>query len=181
MPFETELNLIKNPSIKMFAEKLLEIVPEYFYHIPASTTGKYHPQYVLGEGGLYRHVQAAVKLALHIMSLEQCTLTNDEKDLVVVSIMFHDCWKTGDNPKGYTIHDHPIVASDKIMRFTENLGLEYKLDYGKVIAENISSHMGQWTTSTYSAVTLPKPTTEMQKIVHLADYLASRKDIEVLI
>ena len=39
--------------------------------------------------------------------------------------------------------------------------------------------MGEWSTDKRSSIVLPKPETEMQKMVHLADYLASRKDIEM--
>lgn len=40
--FKTELNYIKNPKIREFTEKMLLEVPEYFFHIGASSTGKYH-------------------------------------------------------------------------------------------------------------------------------------------
>jgi uncharacterized protein (DUF3820 family) len=37
--------------------------------------------------------------------------------------------------------------------------------------------MGQWATDKKSSVVLPKPMDEYQHFVHLADYLASRKDL----
>ena len=40
--------------------------------------------------------------------------------------------------------------------------------------------MGEWNESKRSSVVLPKPETDIQKFVHMCDYLASRKDIEVL-
>ena len=52
---EQELNYIKDANIKLFASKVVEILPSYFFTIAASSTGKYHPQYALGEGGLLRH------------------------------------------------------------------------------------------------------------------------------
>ena len=51
--FEKELELICSDEIRKMVELTLEKVPEYFYTIPASTTGKYHPAYSLGVGGLY--------------------------------------------------------------------------------------------------------------------------------
>ena len=50
----------------------------------------------------------------------------------------------------------------------------------EVIATTIESHMGEWCIDKRSGQTLPKPQNKYQKLVHLADYLASRKDIEVL-
>ena len=40
--------------------------------------------------------------------------------------------------------------------------------------------MGIWNTDKRSPIVLPLPTNKYQKMIHLADYLASRKDIEVL-
>jgi uncharacterized protein (DUF3820 family) len=45
------------------------------------------------------------------------------------------------------------------------------------IAHCIESHMGQWSTDKKSSVVLPKPEDVYQHFVHLADYLASRKDL----
>ena len=43
--FSTELNLIKNEKIKEAGIILVKKLPSYFYDIPASSTGKYHPKY----------------------------------------------------------------------------------------------------------------------------------------
>jgi len=50
------------------------------------------------------------------------------------------------------------------------------------VAEVISAHMGQRNTNKYSKTKLPLPKTEMQKFVHLIDYLDSRKffDLEMV-
>ena len=45
------------------------------------------------------------------------------------------------------------------------------------IANAVASHMGKWNTSTYSDDILPVPETDIQKCVHLCDYLASRKHL----
>lgn len=37
--------------------------------------------------------------------------------------------------------------------------------------------MGKWNTNNYSDVVLPLPLTLTQKLVHMCDYLASRKQI----
>ena len=47
------------------------------------------------------------------------------------------------------------------------------------IARLIETHMGQWNTDKREDIILPKPKSELGKIVHLADYLASRKDIDI--
>jgi hypothetical protein len=43
----------------------------------------------------------------------------------------------------------------------------------------IASHMGPWNTSPYDKTILPVPETKEEKFVHLCDYLASRKLINI--
>ena len=59
---QSVLNTFENDDIKDFAIVLLDNLPEYIWHVGASSTGKYHPAYSLGEGGLMRHQVAVVKL-----------------------------------------------------------------------------------------------------------------------
>jgi len=53
--FEKELSQMTDSKAKEFTKQCLEKLPEYFFEVPASTTGKYHPEFSLGEGGLVRH------------------------------------------------------------------------------------------------------------------------------
>ena len=48
-----------------------------------------------------------------------------------------------------------------------------------LIAELIESHSGQWNTSSRSDLVLPLPKSAAQVIIHLCDYLVSRKDVKV--
>ena len=50
-----ELNYIKDENFRNNIEKILNSLPEYFWKVAASSTGKYHPEFSLGEGGLVRH------------------------------------------------------------------------------------------------------------------------------
>ena len=43
------------------------------------------------------------------------------------------------------------------------------------VAEAISKHMGQWSEDRKSNVILPKPDDKFSRMLHVADYLASRK------
>ena len=60
--FTEELNYINDMRIREGAKILLDGLPEYFYTIPASSTGKYHPDFASGEGGLVRHTKVAVRI-----------------------------------------------------------------------------------------------------------------------
>ena len=170
--FTEELSTIKDDEIRATTARLLDGAPEYFWHVAASSSGKYHPSYALGEGGLVRHVKAAVKFANHLFVISN--FTDKEQDYIISALLLHDILKHGkDGDEGHTVFEHPILAADYIR---ENATGEY----ANVVSSLVSTHMGQWTTSKYSSVVLQAPVTELQKFVHECDYLASRKDIEVL-
>lgn len=176
------INTIQADDIKTFALMLAEDLPDYIWHVGASSTGKYHPAYSLGEGGLIRHMIATQTFLNHIISLEQYGFSEREKDLMRVAALFHDGLKSGSQEEfeedKYTKHDHPMLMGKHIMSYEGKCALDkQELAY---IANCIASHMGEWTTSRRSDVVLPKPVTLYQQIVHLADFLASRKDLEVL-
>lgn len=53
--FNCVLSLIKNENIRSFCQLLLNHANDYFFIELASSSGKYHPKYSLGKGGLARH------------------------------------------------------------------------------------------------------------------------------
>ena len=65
--FKNEINYIKNDRIKNSLITMINKLPDYFFLVPASSTGKYHPDYALGEGGLLRHTKAAVRIAHELL------------------------------------------------------------------------------------------------------------------
>lgn len=180
--FDSILNTIENEDIRYFAEQCIETIPDYFWEIGASSTGKYHPQYALGELGLARHTCALVRFLNHILNVD-CfgnKFTSREKDLMRVAGMMHDARKSGDDEtyakNKYTKFDHPLLAANEIRTLIGFIS-EDELE---LVATTIESHMGQWNTDKRSKVVLPLPENKYQKMLHLADYLASRKDVEVL-
>ena len=177
--FEEELNFISDEKIRTFAETAISKLPDYFFDVAASSTGKYHPQYSLGIGGLVRHTKAAVKLANEVLALEHYNIfTKDEKDMIITSLILHDGWKHGVLFNTYTVAKHPIIASEWVLQDPDfNMITE---EQKKFISDCIASHMGEWNVDwKTNEEILPKPQTEAQKFVHLCDYLASRKYITI--
>lgn len=176
--YGVSFSIIKNEHLRNAVLRyFVDIVPKYFWHVQASSTGKYHPQYALGEEGLLRHTCAAVRIAAAIINLDQYNGIFDDvdKDNIIVALMLHDTFKHGEEKDGkynpYSIHEHPLLAAEKV---SERLDDEHKC----VIANCIASHMGEWTESNRSHYVLPKPKTLEEQMVHLCDYLASRKFLE---
>ena len=75
--FNDELNLIKNERLRRSCVEMLKLLPDYFYKVEASSSGKYHPAFALGEGGLVRHTKVAAQMANEIISTE-----SDRKSVV---------------------------------------------------------------------------------------------------
>ena len=178
--FKTELNYIQNNRLKESVISLIELLPDYFFEIPASSTGKYHPKYALGDGGLVRHTKVAVRIAYEILYLDSSlaeSYTDDEKDLVLISLLIHDGLKEGLVKEKYTRFDHPILIKEFVNDNKDKT--KFTDEEVKLIGNMVASHMGPWNTSEYSNVVLPLPKTKYEKLVHLCDLLASRKYLEV--
>ena len=176
---QSELLLIGDLGLREFTGAYLqECVPVYFYTVSASSSGKYHPSYTLGEGGLIRHTKAAVQIAECLLGLEHNAPLNLHHDEIIVALIIHDSFKHGVVDRGHTLFNHPNIAAQKFKEFAELK--QYKnLNQIDMISDLVRSHMGQWNTSKYSQVVLDKPFTKEQQFVHMCDYLASRKYITV--
>ncbi len=172
--FKKEINYLKNITYRKNVQTLIELVPDYFFIIPAASTGKYHPQFAQGEAGLVRHTKVALKIAKDILSLEYMNniFTNDEKDLLLIAIMFHDTHKLGVPKEKYTRFDHPLLAASFIKDNQDKTTFTDKEI--NIITKTISSHMGQWNTNSYSNITLPKPNDKYEFFVHMCDFLSSK-------
>ena len=179
MIFEKELTYIKNKRYKENAEKLISLLPDYFYEVAASSTGKYHPEFALGTGGLVRHTKVAVKLAYELANNEVIgySFTDDEKDLMLIALIMHDGLKHGKIKEKYVRFDHPILMANYIKENKDKLTLTD--NEIKFLCNVISSHMGSFNTNPYSDITLPIPHNKYQRFVHMCDFLASRKFLDV--
>lgn len=186
--FKEILDTFENNDLKEFCDQCLDTIPDYFWHVGASSSGKYHPQYSLGDHGLARHTIALCRILNHMLSVDcvKNQFTSRERDLLRIAGLMHDSRKSGsqeDYEKSkYTKFDHPMLAADAIAHVWNNYtGKEMTIEEAKLIMDSIRSHMGQWNTDKRNpGIVLPTPQTKYQIILHLADYLASRKDIEVL-
>lgn len=176
---EPILNTYENDDIKEFAIELLNTLPQYIWEVGASSTGKYHPSYTLGKLGLMKHQIAVVRFINFFFELEQYQKRFDsrKRDLIRTAALVHDGRKSGsqedyENSK-YTKFEHPVLMAAVILSYKDKGFLsESEL---KFIASVIIKHMGQWNTDKRSKLVLPYPNDESSELVHLADYLASRK------
>lgn len=177
--FKIELGYLKSDRIRKACLEMIRLLPDYFFEVPAASTGKYHPEYAQGEGGLLRHTKAAVRIGYELLENPSIgnKYTSDEKDLLLMGLLLHDGLKSGLKQEKYTKFDHPILMADYIMDNEEVLGLE--VEEIEFVCDVIKTHMGVWTTDYNGVEVLEKPQTKYQNFVHMCDYLASRKCILV--
>ena len=170
--FEKELSYIEDEEVRNQCVEVLKHVNEGFYKAGASSTGKYHPDYAAGEGGLYRHTIAAVKIAKSLFTLYD--FTELSKSYIIAAIILHDTCKHGRNWESkYSKHEHPNLARELIREVSTNE------EFVQIVGNAVAHHMGQWTTARWSKAVLEQPETEIERFVHLCDYLASRKFIDI--
>ncbi len=173
--FLDELELISDDSLSESLLNIINMLPDYWLEEAASSTGKYHPEYALGNGGLLRHSKAAMRIGYELLS-NPCIgdkYTKREKDLMLMSLLVHDGLKLGVPKERYTRFDHPILMGKFILDNREEIGLSE--EDAIFMNEVIKTHMGPWTTDYNGNEVLEKPKTKYQNFVHMCDYLASRK------
>lgn len=160
-------------------------IPTYFYTTAASQSGKYHPKYSLGEGGLVRHILSALTWYTRIKDLnifDNSDLIglseNDINDIICTSILIHDTFKCGYTEVTYTVYSHPSIAANEFYKLANDYILQISdeskskslsiiLNY---ICSAVESHMGKWGRI--------QPKNSIDKIVSLCDYLSAQKVVD---
>ena len=166
------LSLIVSPELRACARKLCNNAPEYFFHDAASSSGKYHPEFDLGDGGVKRHSLLVAYFAHEIATA--WGMSQHDIDCAVIAGLIHDVLKRGPEGGEHTAFEHPLYAAQYVRdMFPGNSDME-------LVASAIESHMGKWNTSKYSDTVLPVPMTMIQLCVSAADMTASRKILSEL-
>ena len=178
--FANELAYIKNENLRKFAEELIANADDYFFVVPASSSGKYHPQFALGDGGLVRHTRCVAYFAKAMA--ESFNFNQEDSDLLVIAALAHDIKKQGNNT-GHTVREHPMLASDYVCHIMEKFGEDVITNEQiQKICCAVASHMGKWENLpewTRGKEPFPMPSNDFEKALQAADYVASRKAIEV--
>ena len=179
--FPKEMGLIKHKGIRKIVAIVLERVPAGFYTKPASSTGKYHPKSSLGHEGLIRHVRLVALYARFICEVKMFSLSEIQEDLLIAAALLHDSVKYGLEDGPHTAKDHAQIAAtfleDSIILYDEHIAHEMEspeqYEYiKKALRGLLLSHHGQWSNP------LPEPSIMLERLFHLADYLASRKEFD---
>lgn len=176
--FNVEYNYIKDEKKREDIKYLVGKLPDYFFEIPASSTGKYHPLFASSEHGLVKHTKVAARIAKELLDNPGLNnFNNNEKDVIIMAIILHDGCKSGIIHEKYTRFDHPLIVCDLIKENRDKLSLsDSEFD---LLIRVISSHMGIWNKDYNGNEVLPIPKDKYQRFVHLCDYLSSKKFLNV--
>lgn len=171
--FENEINLIQSEDYRAFMRYFLEeCTPDYFWEIGASSTGKFHPVFSQGTGGLVRHTKAVVMFAEEMLRLSTYAFMPDEyKDYVYMACLVHDTRKYG--LKEFDKKEYRNHAKNGMNALNEEWVNWFKEDCPFLLANAVKTHMGQWSEKD------DRPFTNVDRCVHMADYMASRNFIDI--
>ena len=169
--FENEIAAIGDADLQDFVRYYFNnYTPAYFWTVPASKTGRYHPVFAQGEGGLIRHTKAAFMVLEQLYRLSTYSYMSDElKDYGRAAILLHDTCKYGiyddvDTESKSFAHHGPLAAAHVKLAWGSLFGSTTCPEY---LLSAIRSHMGQWAEKSC------RPFTPLDRVVHMADYISS--------
>jgi len=174
---DLELQLIQDTEILDFTKMILvNIVHPLFYRKPASSTGKYHPESSLGDGGLLRHTKMVVAVANIICNSNMFMDTRISWPVIFSACILHDAWKYDQDGQYHSTKLHATKAVDSINAFVEHENVfVVKPDWYFDILNCIFTHNGFHV----SSESMPIERMNInQRIVHIADMISSRRYIE---
>ena len=168
--FEREILNIESIDLQDFVRWFFDNrVGAWFFKSGASSSGKYHPQFAQGEGGLVRHTRAVEWVCEELLRMSGYAYMRAEyKDYARVACLLHDVRKygRGDAEDKDCYKEHGAIAADDIrMAWFEFFGTHAP----DLLLMAVRSHMGQWTENRDD-----RPFTNIDRLVHMADYIASR-------
>lgn len=156
--------LIDEFAIQEEVARLTCQAPDYFWRVPASTSGYHHP--ICREPrGLWAHTLMLSTVIERLRdSLVECEVLSPRQiDYAHAAAVLHDQRKNGDpaDPAEKSVGDHDLRMGGVIRR-------ESALP--EAVARAVESHMGAW----YDG---PAPEAELEWLVHVADMVASTHTI----
>jgi HD superfamily phosphohydrolase YqeK len=183
--FRRELTLIKDYEMRRFVETLLDEADDAFFKKPASASGKFHNVIQNGVGGLVIHTKDVVYFTKRLIETEMFDVKGYEDHLISAAII-HDICKYTNTDGEHTNLEHPKLAAEYIRRmydkyldsrreaFYNNTNTTDILKAGdlEIIVSAVETHMGKWGEK--------EPTTDVDKVLHIADFLASRNGVYIL-
>lgn len=161
--------------LKSFVNEALKRAPLYFWVTPASSSGKYHTAETQGVFGLVKHTIVVMYYAEELA--RTFGLTEGETDELLVAATIHDLCKYGQDydPRYFSVHE--CLPAVFLGYKGHNIMKMLSPDTQNRIIQMIAHHNGSIATGEWTTFREP-PRTPAEQVLHLADYVASRKEIK---
>ena len=176
-PLAEEINLIGRPDIKAFVKFALESAPDYFWTVPASTSGKYHPEECRKPGGLVYHTRMVVYFVQGLMISMECEAWRDE---LIAAAILHDVYKNGDGTTKYganwSAHGVNLAGHLRKQARWGAMSGEHGGTISPAVAKILdltARHMQKW------GGNAPRPASMEDWCLAIADYISSRKCVKL--
>ena len=183
--FRDSFGTIRHEALRNLIAKIFDkFAPKNILLTPSSSSGKYHPQDESGESGFYLHARRTAKIADDLARAFE--LTPYDRDVLVGSALIHDLFQYTDNPnkdvtreKIQTKTEHPVTLAEAIASPAERFRERERL-----ISKVIRYHMGQWGPNE-TAKEWREKVAQIDRedllviLMHIADYVASRRYIDI--
>lgn len=142
-------------------------LPDYFWKVPATSSGYYHHPYTRQRYGLWIHTKQVFTAYERMVRsyVEQGLITEYEADCGRAACLLHDMLKYGHS---YNDGDSTKGNSDRMAGHW----LRQNTDLPKAVVKAVESHNGPWRDG-------PTPDSPLSQLVHQADMVASTKNITV--
>jgi hypothetical protein len=164
-----EVELIDDDELREQAvDVLARGVPEYFWDVPATSSGRYHNPFSRNRHGLWIHVKMVfTAYERFVDSFVQMGLIDDfEADCGRIAVLLHDMLKYGhayESGKS-TVKNHDLLAGHWVRNNS---------DLPSCVVECIEAHNGDW----YEGPAPRYQTHPLEQLVHMADMTASDKNM----
>lgn len=178
--FQPLLDKFETDAMRLYCADMIELIPDYIFTMPSSTSGKYHNATQCQPHGQVYHIIMFAEIMNYRLGLKgnkEKFKSEIQRDAMRCVPIFHDALKCGTNGSAFSVHDHPMLAG----AWVRDTKVEHDIDdkIKEAIARMCERHSGEWTTSKKSKVVLPEPENAMELFVHECDYLSSRNNIDM--
>lgn len=164
--FSDYIDIIKNQDLRELTIDYLNRVPDYFWTVASSISGKHHPLDERGNEGLLLHTKRVV-----IFAIQAARASNVDQDPYIVAGLCHDTYKYGSDSiassKQFMVHGE--LAAGTMLIMVGNV--EGTAKYHWLKASNlVLTHNGRWGNIP------PRDSEELS--FHLADLYAANMVVE---
>jgi hypothetical protein len=156
-------------------------IPEQFWTASASTTGKFHPSFSVGEGGLLRHTMLNMYWCVRWANFRGSKPS--DMAVAVGAAALHDSFKGGYSKEWTsTVPDHAFIAAAEIRKYAQlEATTDGMRDRWFEVADAVYTHMGIFSSNPrnpqnkeFSPIHL-EDMSEAGVLLALADYSAAQK------